>query len=128
MPTYAFLMYGDETGWADQPPGEWDTGPHERFAEQVAAAGARIVGGRALLPSSTATTVRSVPGEAPLITDGPFVEAREALGGFYLVEADDLDDALRLAALVPEDAVEVRPVAELGDVANRGVDGSVERR
>jgi hypothetical protein len=74
-----------------------------------------VVGGEQLQPADTATTVRAVNGET-LLTDGPFVDAKEHLGGFLLVEADDLDAALALATRVPAirmgGAVEVRPLVE----------------
>ncbi|MGB0095007.1 MAG: YciI family protein [Solirubrobacteraceae bacterium] len=72
-----------------------------------------VVGGEQLQPVETATTVRVQDGET-LLTDGPFVDAKEHLGGYYLVEADDLDAALEIAALIPAarmgGAVEVRPL------------------
>jgi hypothetical protein len=75
----------------------------------------RVLGGEELQPVETATTVR-VQGGKTLLTDGPFVEAKEHLGGYYLVEADELDDALEIAARIPVaragGAVEVRPVLE----------------
>ena len=66
-----------------------------------------------LQPTSTATTIRKAFGAAPAITDGPYVETKEQLGGFYLVKAADLDEALALAAAipVPVGSLEVRPVA-----------------
>jgi len=74
-----------------------------------------VVGGEQLQPVDTATTVRAPNGET-LLTDGPFVDAKEHLGGFLLVEADDLDAALELATRVPAvrmgGAVEVRPLVE----------------
>ena len=74
-----------------------------------------VVGGAQLQPVDTATTVR-VQGAETLLTDGPFMDAKEHLGGFLLVEADDLDAALDLAARVPAarmgGAVEVRPLVE----------------
>jgi hypothetical protein len=74
-----------------------------------------VIGGEQLQPSETATTVRVRDGET-LLTDGPFVDAKEHLGGYFLVEADDLDAALELAARVPAarmgGAVEVRPLVE----------------
>ena len=74
----------------------------------------RVVGGARLAPVETATTLRAVEGEV-LLTDGPFAETKEVFGGFYLVEADDLDAALALAARIPAlrmgGSVEVRPVA-----------------
>jgi hypothetical protein len=74
-----------------------------------------VTGGAQLQPVSTATTVRVQDG-GTLITDGPFLETKEALGGYYLFEADDLDAAIELAARIPAarlgGAVEVRPVVE----------------
>jgi hypothetical protein len=74
-----------------------------------------VIGGEQLQPAETATTVRVRDGET-LLTDGPFVDAKEHLGGFFLVEADDLDAALELAARIPAarmgGAVEVRPLVE----------------
>jgi hypothetical protein len=74
-----------------------------------------VIGGEALQPVQTATTVRVQDGQT-LLTDGPFVDAKEHLGGYCLVEADDLDAALDIAARIPAarmgGAVEVRPVAE----------------
>jgi hypothetical protein len=74
-----------------------------------------VIGGEQLQPVETATTVRVENGEA-LLTDGPFVDAKEHLGGFCVVEADDLDAALGIAARIPAarmgGAVEVRPLVE----------------
>jgi hypothetical protein len=74
-----------------------------------------VVGGERLQPVETATTVRVEDGET-LLTDGPFVDAKEHLGGFVLVEADDLDAVLEIAARIPAarmgGAVEVRPLVE----------------
>jgi hypothetical protein len=74
-----------------------------------------VTGGDQLQPPSTATTVRVEDG-ATLTTDGPFVETKEALGGYYLLEADDLDAAIEIAARIPAarlgGAIEVRPVVE----------------
>jgi hypothetical protein len=74
-----------------------------------------VLGGQQLQPVTTATTVRVEAGEA-LLTDGPFVDAKEYLGGFYLLEADDLDAATAVAARIPAarmgGAVEVRPIVE----------------
>ena len=75
------------------------------------------LGGEALQPNPTATTVRVKDGET-IITDGPFIEAKEALGGFYLIEARDLDEALQLASACPGarfGAIEVRPISEYAD-------------
>ena len=74
-----------------------------------------ITGGAQLQPGDTATTVRVQDGST-LTTDGPFAETKEALGGYYLFEADDLDEAIAIAARIPAarlgGAVEVRPVVE----------------
>lgn len=74
-----------------------------------------IVGGEQLHPATTATTVRVRDGET-LTTDGPFADTKEFLGGFYLLEADDLDVAIDVAARIPAarmgGAVEVRPIVE----------------
>jgi len=74
-----------------------------------------VVGGDQLQPRETATTVQVEDGKA-LTTDGPFVETKEALGGYYLFEADDIDAAIELAARIPAarlgGAVEVRPIVE----------------
>jgi hypothetical protein len=74
-----------------------------------------VIGGEQLQPVETATTVRVQNGET-LLTDGPFVDAKEHLGGYYLVEADDLDGALEIAARIPAarmgGAIEVRPLVE----------------
>jgi hypothetical protein len=74
-----------------------------------------VIGGNQLQPADTATTVRVDNGQT-LTTDGPFVETKEALGGYFLLEADDIDSAIELAARVPAarmgGAVEVRPVVE----------------
>ncbi len=71
-------------------------------------AAARSRGGNALKGTDTATSIRG-----DVVTDGPFVETKEALGGFYLIEADDLDQAIKIAGMVPAQfgGVEVRPVA-----------------
>jgi hypothetical protein len=74
-----------------------------------------IVDGARLEPAETATTVR-VQDEKVLATDGPFVETKEALGGYYMLEADDLDSAIELASRIPAarmgGAIEVRPIVE----------------
>ncbi len=74
----------------------------------------------ALQPNPTATTVRVQDGRT-IVTDGPFIEAKEAIGGFYLVEAKDLDEALELAAACPGakfGAIEVRPIVDFADAGS----------
>jgi hypothetical protein len=74
-----------------------------------------VIGGEQLQPTETATTVRVEDGQA-LLTDGPFVDAKEHLGGYYLVEAGELDEALEIAARIPTarlgGVIEVRPLVE----------------
>ncbi|MBI1378284.1 MAG: hypothetical protein GC157_12490 [Frankiales bacterium] len=112
---YMFLIYGDEAAMADATPEQWDEmlKAHNEWGHAVEAAGATILGGDALAASSMATTVRRGSG-APVVTDGPFAETKEALGGFYLVECADLDQALSLASTLPAHTVEVRPVVPTG--------------
>lgn len=76
--------------------------------------GGHFVGGNRLLPPDTAKTVRVRNGKAT-VTDGPWVETKEQLGGYYILEAKDIDEALQLAAKIPGSwigCVEVRPLAE----------------
>ena len=89
---------------------------YEAFSRAAADAGV-LVGGEGLQPSSTATTVRMRDNET-LTTDGPFAETREQLGGYYLLDCSDLDDAIGWAARIPDAAhgsVEVRPVMDYDD-------------
>jgi len=86
------------------------------FTEGIRRSGA-LLAGDPLQPTSTATTVRGKNGK-PITTDGPFAETKEQLGGYYMVEAKDLDEAIALAARIPSvrlgGAVEVRPIWEIG--------------
>jgi hypothetical protein len=113
MAQYMFLLF-DSEDWYDQvTTEEWQRQMklHAAFAEAVAAAGASILGGAALLPSSTASTVKQ--GDAgPLVTDGPFIETKEALGGYYRVACKDREQALELAKICPSGNIEVRPVMD----------------
>jgi hypothetical protein len=114
MPRYMFLIYDDEAQMAQATPEDWERmlKEHNDWQAAVTAAGATIEHGDPLEPSHTATTVR-IGADGPVVTDGPFAEAKEALGGFYLVQAPDLDLALSLAKTMPVHAVEVRPVIDL---------------
>jgi hypothetical protein len=109
MSQYLILLYEDESFYAQASPDVLDgvMQAHNRFAEQVTGLGAKILAGNALQPTSTATTIRD-----DVVTDGPFIESKEALGGYYLIEANDLDQALAVAKLCPANAggVEVRPI------------------
>jgi hypothetical protein len=113
---YALLIYDDEAIWQNM--SEADRGRIMReygaYTEELRSSGA-FVGGEALQPTASATTVSQKDGER-LTTDGPFAETKEALGGFYLINADSLDDALEWAAKIPSTRVggkvEVRPVID----------------
>ena len=74
----------------------------------------RIVGGEQLAPASSATTIRVRPNGDALVTDGPFLESKEIFGGFAIIEAADLDEAIELAKSWPAgETIEVRPVVEM---------------
>jgi len=105
MAQYLVLIYDDEAAWAAGGPGpEAVSAGHFEFGKVHADA---LRGGNALQPTSTATTIRD-----GVVTDGPFAETKEALGGYYLVEAPDLDAALAIGRMTPArfGGVEVRPV------------------
>jgi hypothetical protein len=112
---YMFLIYGDESRYADVSPEEWDEmmQQHNAWSASVVAAGGTIVSGEALAQSATATTVRRADG-GPVTTDGPFAETKEALGGYYVIDLEDLDQALSFARTLPGEVVEVRPVIPTG--------------
>ena len=110
---YLLTIYGDESGWNDVTPEQSAEimAAYEKFGRD--ATEARVMrGGEGLQPSGTATVVRVRDGET-LTTDGPFAETREQLGGYYLLDCRDLDDALGWAARIPgaqTGTIEVRPV------------------
>jgi hypothetical protein len=111
---YLILIYDSE---ADAPE-TTDAEMQEWFdyTERMKAAGA-YVAGEALEPTSTATTVRK-NGSRVMTTDGPFAETKEQLGGFYMIDVADLDEALRWASEIPSvgrGPVEVRPIMEFPD-------------
>lgn len=114
MAKYLILIYGDEQQWEALAGAAADE-HHAAHVAFVEAAGARIVGGAELAPTPNATTLRSDAAGDLVTTDGPFLETKEALGGFYLLEADDLDEVTKLASMLPEvraghSGVEIRPV------------------
>ena len=115
---YLLSIYTDESAFADATPEDMSRmrTAYTAFTDEIEAAGV-LRGGDGLQPSSTATTVRVRDGQ-PLYTDGPFAETREQLGGYYLLECGDLDEALGWAAKIPGaawGAVEVRPVLDYGN-------------
>ena len=119
MPLYAALIYTPDPDWddADQAAQTMSAG----YTEFGKAHEAVIRGGNALYPSASATTVRVTGGKGGdvVTTDGPFIETKEVLSGFYLLECEDLDDAVKVAAGIPaawdNGAVEVRPIVTFGN-------------
>jgi hypothetical protein len=115
---YLLLIYSEEPT-AEPAPEEMQQVMDEYWAYEKALADAGVkVGGAALQPSPTATTVRVKDGER-VVTDGPFAETREVLGGYYLVNVPDLDAALDWAERCPGSkygSIEVRPVMEFEDL------------
>lgn len=109
---YMLLIYGDESKWADNPEAE-DLTPWMEYSQAAMQAGV-MESGAGLLPTTTATTVRVRSGDV-LATDGPFAETKEQLGGFYILDCEDLDSAIEWASKIPtvgEGSVEIRPVLE----------------
>jgi hypothetical protein len=112
---YLCLIYDDEKKWETMSKAESDAymGEYFAFTEGVKASG-HYLGGNALQPVQTATTVRLRNGKLST-TDGPFAETKEQLGGYYLIEARDLNDALQVAQKIPSvrtGSIEVRPIQE----------------
>jgi len=110
---YMLLIYGAEDGWESM--SEEERGQtfqaYGAFTKELQDSGS-MVAGDALESTQTATTVR-VKNDETLTTDGPFAETKEQLGGYYLIDADSLDDAIEWAAKIPaakHGSVEVRPV------------------
>jgi hypothetical protein len=112
---YMLTLIGEEGGWEDATPeqmraqmGRWDA-----YTQELRDAGA-FVAGEGLQESATATTVRIGDNDERIVTDGPFAETKEQVGGFYLLECKDLDEALAWAKKVPlrGGAIEIRPVMD----------------
>jgi hypothetical protein len=109
------IIYNDESNYANATPEDIGAifAAHGKFGEDSRAAGV-FAGGEGLQGASTATTVRVRDGER-LLTDGPYAELKEQIGGYYLLDCKDLDDALNWASQIPEakmGAIEVRPVMD----------------
>jgi hypothetical protein len=110
---YLLLIYENEKNWQNLA----EKARNEAMAEymqftQDIQKSKHMLGGNALQPTNSATTVRLRDGKR-LSTDGPFAETKEQLGGYYLIEARDLDDALKVAARIPSakwGSIEVRPI------------------
>lgn len=108
MPQYAFLIYEKEIPVEDIPPEVMEA--NIAAPAKIEAMGARVVDEQALQPASTARTIR----KGGTITDGPFVESKEAVAGFFVVECNDLDQAIKIGKLLPimEGGIEIRPLHE----------------
>ncbi len=112
---YLCLIYDDEKKSAamSRTEGEALMGAYNAFTNDIKKSG-KYVGGEALQPVHTATTVRVRKGKVST-TDGPFAETKEQLGGFYYINAKDLNDAIQIAAKIPgalTGSIEVRPIME----------------
>jgi hypothetical protein len=112
---YLCLIYDEEKKLEQMPKSEGEAfmGEYFGFTEGIKKSG-HYLGGNALKPVQTATTVRVRNGKVST-TDGPFAETQEQLGGYYLIEAKDLNDALQVAAKIPSariGTIEVRPIME----------------
>jgi hypothetical protein len=113
---YLLLIYDSEAEMAKMTKSDMGAlmGDYRNFTQSIVQAG-NYKGGNPLQPTSTATTVRVRNGKT-LTTDGPFAETREQLGGYYLVDAKDLDEAIAIAARIPSarlGSIEVRPILEI---------------
>ena len=114
---YALLIYASEQDWASQTEEQAQTQfqDYMAFTKDIVDRGI-MKSGEALQPTATATTVRVRNGET-LSTDGPFAETKEQLGGYYVIEAKDLDEAVEVAARIPDvrgGSIEIRPIMETG--------------
>jgi hypothetical protein len=110
---YVLLIYGKEAHWGTLIPAERDgvMKEYNDFTNNIAQSG-HLRGGNELHPTSKAATVR-VRGKKRSVTDGPFAETKEQLGGFYLINAKDLNDAIQVASKIPSarlGSIEVRPI------------------
>jgi len=113
---YMLALFGDESRWAERTPEQvqasmkqWDA-----FTQEAIDAGVHV-GGEGLQPSATATTVRIQESGDPIVSDGPFAETKEQLGGFFLINAQNLDEAILVASKIPAarlGSIEIRPIRE----------------
>jgi hypothetical protein len=111
---YMLLIYGNEQAWTEAERADCFV-ESTALAHQLKANG-QYLATAPLQPVATATTVQMRDGKR-LVTDGPFAETREQLGGYYLIDAKDLDEAISIAARIPgarKGTVEIRPVLEIG--------------
>jgi hypothetical protein len=126
---FMLLLWGDEGQWADM--SEEEAGAEmarwEDYSAQLIAAGA-MVSGEGLQPSATSKTLRIESGER-VVTDGPYAETKEQLGGFYVIDVETVDDALEWASKLPSmeyGSTEVRPVIDYEAVSGDSAQSPAE--
>lgn len=121
---FLLTLYADESGWNKMTPQEQQQGvaAYAAYGQALQAAGV-LVGSNRLRPSDTATTLRTTNGKVQVL-DGPFIESKEQLGGYYLIEAQDLDAALAWAGKCPgtqHGVVEVRAIWSMDPASQKYV-------
>lgn len=120
---YMMLIYSNENAWTE-PEREKCFVESIELTHELHNSG-KFLGASPLQPVATATTVQIREGKR-LVTDGPFAETREQLGGYFLIEARDLDEAIEIAARIPgarKGSVEIRPILELAGLPEQGKQG-----
>jgi hypothetical protein len=128
---YLCLIYENEKAWETIPPAESEAIMNEyfQFTDEIRKNG-KYVAGEALQPTASSTTVRVRNGKVST-TDGPFAETKEQLGGFYMIEATDLNDAIQVASRIPSarhGAIEIRPVVDFSaETAQREQEAGARR-
>jgi hypothetical protein len=127
---YLLALHADESGWDNVTPEQMKAEMAEwsEFDRQLTDAKV-MVAGEGLQPSSNATTVRIGEDNERMVTDGPFAESKEQLGGFYLLDCDDLDDAIEWAKKAPlsSGAIEIRPVMDYTQYGYEPPEARVEK-
>ena len=128
---YLLTLYGDESRFADRTPEQMAEGMKawDAYTQDAIDAGVHL-GGEGLQPSATATTVQIQESGDQIVSDGPFAETKEQLGGFYLLDCRDLDEAIGWAKKIPMPGgtVEVRPVMDYEAVGSQAHSNEAEAR
>ena len=108
---YMLMIYEDEAQWGEDKSGEALEAVVAEHGKLIQSLGSTFKGGAGLKPTSTATTVR-IAGNSTTIHDGPFAETKEQLGGYYLVDVPNLDEAIAIARRIPtaSGSIEIRPL------------------
>jgi hypothetical protein len=118
MAQYLALIWGDAQTWGEASE-EWQQENADRHQKFNADNGSAVVGGNELEPTELSVSVRPDADGRPMPTDGPFLETKEVIGGYYLLEAADIAEATRIAMQIPEastarSGVEIRPIRSHG--------------